>query len=511
MPTKATIALLQEMVAAEQAPDSQPQQAPKNIESEIWGDIKPFAEEQKSSAFPFQLLPDKLGNYVKAVGECLCIYPEMGVLPLFTALSTAVQKKAKVELYTSTAIEPLNLYCLTVAPPSQRKSPCAAFFLNIISQWEQERKQDPQIMREISEYKANKAYLDSQLRKATNKGDLAAIKQYQTDIDRLTPKYPLQLMTNDVTPESLTEIMAKQGEKISILDSEGTILDILSGMYSPLPNLSLFLKAYSGERVDNSRKGRDTVVLYEPTLTIGIFSQNGHFEKIIKNERFRERGLMQRFIYSFPKDNFAQMKAVGTPIPESVRNTYSERIIQLLEWQPKENMILHFTEPAKKELAAYFDMLKAKAAPDHPYSSDIAKEWIMKQLSRVQRIAALLHLAVDISDTISAEETRKSILISHWLEEQAAIAFGIYGTSEHEKRKKQVARILKCSGAETLSKSELLLKVRTLAMKSQELSDILASLDDDHNMIKFEFVDSITRGRKTQIIRINPKLKETDI
>ena len=35
MPTKATIALLQEMVAAEQAPDSQPQQAPKNIESEI--------------------------------------------------------------------------------------------------------------------------------------------------------------------------------------------------------------------------------------------------------------------------------------------------------------------------------------------------------------------------------------------------------------------------------------------------------------------------------------------
>ena len=488
------------------------EQAQKNIFSDVWGDIRPFAKEQKSSGFPIGLLPLYLGEYVEAVGKCLCIYPEMGILPLFSTLSAAVQKKAKIELYTGTAIEPLNLYCLTVAPPSQRKSPCSSLFTDVISQWEQQYNADPQHTADISGYRAEKAILESNLRKAIQKGDLTAAKQYQFDLDRLEPKYRVQLITNDATPESLIDIMAKQGEKTAIIDSEGTILDILSGMYSAVPNLSLFLKGYGGERVDVSRKGKETTVLYEPALTIGIFSQDGHFHKVIHNERFKERGLLQRFLYAFPQDNFTDMQAMGTPIPERVRNNYYETITRLLDWQPANSIILQFSEAAKQEFQEYFNNLKASAMPDMPYSEDLAKEWTMKQLTRIQRIAALLHLSIDTSNpTITQKEAHNAILMSHWLEEQAAIAFGISGTTREEKTEKQVVLILKDflrRGRTEISKSELLPKAQKRGINAKQLTSALQVLDDDHNMVKYQILEPIGRGRKKEIIKINPKLQE---
>ena len=66
-------------------------------------------------------------------------------------------------------------------------------------------------------------------------------------MEELQPVYPLTLNVTDTTPEALAAELVKNGEKIGILNDEGGIFDILSGLYSSgTANIDLFLKAYDG-------------------------------------------------------------------------------------------------------------------------------------------------------------------------------------------------------------------------------------------------------------------------
>ncbi len=88
-------------------------------------------------SFPVEALPPVLAAYVSAVAESLQIPPDMAAVCALGALSVALQRKFTVRVNPDWA-EPVNLYLLVIADPSERKSPCIKQMIYPIQDYEQE-------------------------------------------------------------------------------------------------------------------------------------------------------------------------------------------------------------------------------------------------------------------------------------------------------------------------------------------------------------------------------------
>ena len=73
--------------------------------------------------FPVDALPKPIAAFVLEVSEMLQVYPDMPAFCALGVLSLCFQKKFAVRV-NEDWLEPINLYLLVVADPSERKSPC---------------------------------------------------------------------------------------------------------------------------------------------------------------------------------------------------------------------------------------------------------------------------------------------------------------------------------------------------------------------------------------------------
>jgi replicative DNA helicase len=88
----------------------------------------------------------------------------------------------------------------------------------------------------------------------------------------VVPPKPRLTASGDVTPETLTKLLAAHG-RIGVLSPEGDLFDIIAGRYSKQPNLGVFLQGHKGERLQTERITRDADLSEKPALTIGITLQ----------------------------------------------------------------------------------------------------------------------------------------------------------------------------------------------------------------------------------------------
>lgn len=132
-----------------------------------------------------------------------------------------------------------------------------------------------------------------------------------------------RFIVEDVTPEKLVDLMSENSEKIGLLSAEGGgVFNIMAGRYSSdgKANIEIFLKGFSGDYCAVDRIGREGKVLNEPALTIGLFLQ----PYVVKDlpVSFQERGLMPRFLYSFPQSFVGYRKVRTQPIQQAVKKLY---------------------------------------------------------------------------------------------------------------------------------------------------------------------------------------------
>lgn len=143
--------------------------------------------------------------------------------------------------------------------------------------------------------------------------DSAAIPEQRAerlaDVDRLVAELEAlpvvvapRLVADDITPEKVAVLMAQHGERIALLSAEGGVFGIMAGRYQPnsSPNLDVFLKAHSGDRLTVDRIGRSPVRLEKPALTIGLAVQPDVIRRLADTPEFRGRGLLARFLYALP-------------------------------------------------------------------------------------------------------------------------------------------------------------------------------------------------------------------
>lgn len=478
---------------------------------DLWELPKSFDESAKLPKLTDSCLPPKLWEYMQAVAKYVQVAPEMCVLPLLSVLSMCVQGKAVISYPANAHTEPLNLYTMTIAAPGERKSGSFKEFIRPVNEYQQQRNETLRLA--VRNYKTQKAFLERQRDNAMKgkQADLKKAQEFDKQLAELKEVHEIKLYIKDTTPEALAGELAKQGERMAILDDEGSVFDVLTGLYSSgQVNINIMLEAYDGTPYTISRKTSEDITLYNPLLAVGLMVQPAHYAEAMSNKQFSGRGFIHRFMFAFPEPMTGHLKFESPNIDLNLQTMYHDLIKSLLVIPyPKDKlpMICHSRE-ARILFEDYFDHLQKEMQQGERFEN--MKEWASKQFARALRVAGIFHMAEHkgyIADKpLSGENAAYAIALALWEEQQAYHALSGEGAeSDTVRNAKLILDKLKKLEVNEMTKSELLSRKIT-RLSAQELAEPLELLES-LNYIKVSEERSTPKSKPKIVIHINPIIK----
>ena len=479
-------------------------------EPELWELPKPFDRAVSLPKLTEHCLPPKLWEYLQAVSKYVQVAPEMGVLPMLSVLSLCVQGKAAIAYPANAHTEPLNIYTMTIAAPGERKSGCFKEFISPVNEYQREKNNS--LKHAIEQYRTRKAFLECQRDKAIKSKDakLEKAQDITKELSQLEEVHELRLMIEDITPEALAAELASQGERIGILDDEGTVFDVLAGIYSNgQVNLNIFLKAYDGSSYMVSRKMGGSCFLQNPLLTMGLMTQPAHFTEAMNNKQFSGRGFIHRFMFSYPDSMTGRLNFHSPNIDPTLRKMYHDLVTSLLVLPyPKDKVpVIYHSDDAVKLFQDYFGHLQREMQQERKFGN--MKEWASKQFARALRVAGIFHMAENkglIDKPLSGQTALYAIALSLWEEDQAMAALsGECTDSEAVRNAKLILEKLMKLKVNEMTKSEMLSRKIT-RLSAQELCEPLELLAD-LNYIRIIEERSSPKSKPKIIIQVNPNIK----
>lgn len=389
------------------------------------------------------LLPGWVGNMAEAVAAWSQTPPAMAVLVALSVLAAVLQRRFEVAPWGDDYREPLALWTLTALPSGTRKTAVINALTEPLIRWEKlERdRMRPEIARawaagEVANKRIEKLKMDAAKAESAEKRQLI-----QTEIQREREEIPAEIFaprifTGDVTSERLQQLLVEQNERMTVLTDEGGIFGIMAGQYSGgTASLDVFLQAYSGTAMRVDRAGR-FAHLDRPALSFGLALQPGMLTDAAKSGRFRDSGLLARFLYAVPKSNVGTRDVrIHRFLPLDIRDAWERNLLSLLDGQQRPvgaPKILPFDDAAREQWLEFSEQVESRQGEGGCWAH--MSDWTSKLPGAAARIAALLELAVRgvVADAVRGESMRRSLQICRRLTLHAEAAFRLMGTVDAE-------------------------------------------------------------------------------
>ena len=467
------------------------------------------------------MLPELLGDYCAGLAEEKQVPLELAVSQSLAALATAATPGYRVKI-RSGYIEPLNLYTLCPLEPANRKSSVCTAVMEPLHEWENDMAErlKPEIDRARSRRKTLEKTIDHKRTEAAKATTTERREALQQEIEQLEAELPDEikkprLLTDSPTPEALAVLMEEQGENMSIMSAEGGFFDILGGMYNNgVPNLDLFLKAWSGDTYRVDRKLAGSIMLTRPLLVMGITSQPITLMARTASKAFRGRGLDARFLYFLPESLLGRRKVEPELMNEEVKNRFKDKLKALLplSWgkdrpQPYE---LELCEDAYREWLVFAADLEKELAEGGEF--DGLKDWGGKLAGTVARLAGLFHL-VSYSDPgkvkIGLETMQQACALGSFLVEHAKAAYALMGTDETLEGAKKILSWIGRKHAGRFTTQEAWQALRGTFHHMPSLREALKELEDRFYLYEIPVEGQAGPGRKpAPSYLVNPKALE---
>ena len=385
--------------------------------------------------FPTDALPPAIRDYVEAVAETTQTSADMAAVASLAILAICVQGKYRI-WGKPDWWEPLNLYCVIVLPPAERKSAVISLMTAPLEEYEKEVNAtldaqiiESQMMRSILE--KERRSLEDKVSKGKATADDVSNKA--KEIAAFKEIRQLKLFVDDVTSERLTSILAENRGRAAIASAEGGIFDILNGIYTKNVNIDVFLKGHSGDTIRVDRIGRASELIDHPALTMLLAVQPDVLHGLMTNGTFHGRGLTARFLYSIPKSNRGNRKFYTNPISDAVKSSYNHLIRTLLVKDEND-------EPLRLTQGATLILEKLYLNTESRFHTDLAEieSWAGKYTGAVLRIAGLLHIAEnngipEFSD-VSEQTMKNAARIGEYFLEHAKAAHALMGADPVNKQ-----------------------------------------------------------------------------
>jgi replicative DNA helicase len=411
-----------------------------------WAPPIPFGGAGDVPAFPVEVLPGWLAEYVAAVATATQTPPDLAGMLALAVLATVAAGAVEVQPRPGWR-EPLCLFVAVGMDAGARKSGVFAALTRPVADYERQQAAtalpgitETAVLRRIADQTA--ATAEAAAGKApTSQQEQAqaeAIARAAEAANLVVPPIPRWLV-DDATPEALAGLLATYG-RIALLSPEGDVFDQMAGRYNQTagPNLGVYLKGHAGDLLKVDRRGRPPEYVERPCLTIGLAVQPEVLRGLAGRPGFRGRGLLARFLYSLPASLVGRRQPGAPSVPEAVADRYALELQALATSLTThagnagdEGPALLGLDQAAGELLLVFERdLEPRLAAG---SGDLAQlaGWAAKLAGATCRLAGLLHLASHLRDgwarPIGADTFAGALRLAGYLIEHARAVFDLMG------------------------------------------------------------------------------------
>ena len=450
-----------------------------------WEPPIPFTQHTLPT-FPVEAFPPEIRDYVLAVAETTQTPVDMAATAALAVLALCQQGKYRIK-GKDDWIEPLNLFTVIVAEPSERKSAVISHMAGAVHRFEAVYNQ--QHAAAIERSRVEKRILEKQQRNLEEmvlkgKAQIEDLQDVSMQLANFREVMPMRLYVDDVTTEKLTSVLSENGGTAAILSAEGGIFDMLSGIYIKNVNIDVFLKGHSGDTIRVDRIGRNSESIMHPALTVLLAVQPNVLSGMMSNGTFRGRGLTARFMYCMPQSRVGDRLYRTQPIPDEVARCYELTIRNLLnEGTPEIPELIYLTPEADKLLEAFAGEVESKLKSEY---SDIP-DWAGKLVGAVLRISGLLCRAanakcvdfLDLSEStmVSQEQMTGAIAIGRYFTEHARAAYSLMGADDLVKQSKYTLDAIIKNGLTEFTRRDIMRICRSFK-KTEQVQPVLNHLTD---------------------------------
>ncbi|MCB1114174.1 MAG: DUF3987 domain-containing protein [Chlamydiia bacterium] len=408
-------------------------------------DLPDNLDEHILPEWPTDILPKSLSDFVKEVARSTETPIEMATLLALSTIATVSMKNFIVHIHDSYQ-EPLALWTMTILPSGSRKSNVFNLITKPFIDLENEKISEH--VKQFGNHDSKIKTLETKINLIRQKAAKAStqetyeihqqkIEQLELDIKEMSR--PLQMWTSDITPERLGTLMAQNNGAMSILSDEGNIFDIMAGLYSRgKSNIDIFLKGFSGGSVRIDRGNKSQANITEALISIGITVQPSVINNLCKNEILKGKGLLSRFLYSYPISNIGFRTNKEGPVDKLLQETFNNSIKKLLEFKvlkEKNKHMLTIETDAYEKWIENSQSIERRIHPEIGHLTAIP-DWASKLSGQIIRIAAILHVYEHAYDKpwehkISLQNMNRAIKMGHILTAHALKALHPESNNDH--------------------------------------------------------------------------------
>lgn len=472
----------------------------------------------KAPEIPADVLPAWVGAMCGAVADSTQTPPALAVMVGLAVLAAVLQRRYEVAPFGDDYTEPLALWTLTALPSGARKSAVFSAMTAPLLRWEK---------LEYDRGRAERARVASARKVAEKRmerllGDAAKAKEdhererIRAEIQHEKETMPAELraprlFTEDVTAERLQAMLSEYGERMALLSDEAGIFQIMAGIYNGgSSNLDAFLKGHAGTAMRVDRAGREAHV-DKPALSFGLALQPGVLSEVAASRRFRDSGLLARFLYAMPASNVGKRDVRRrVPVSDQVRDDYEAALFRLLEDVPAvpgKPRVLPMTDPALELWVSFAQEIEDHQGEGGRYES--ISDWTSKLPGAVARIAALLELAEvgRHAEEVSEQAVQHAIVLGRLLIPHAQSAFGLLGTDGTDTDAAAIVKWVRGGARAEFSRRECQKAMEGRFRNLERLTKALQRLEQN------DVVRAYTKRNKgtaaSEMCSVNPKLLST--
>ena len=398
-----------------------------------WPTPIPLGGTAELPPFPVRVLPDWIADFAAEVADDLQVPVDLPAMLALGALSTIAAGRIKVKVH-GRWVEHANVYIVVAMPPSTGKSPAYKAMCGPITLLEAEHQR---MMR--ATVQTNRDIVDSieseikRVRSAPSpdrdelerlNGDLIEAQDKPTSLPKFT--------VGDATPEALAKLIADNGGRMAVHSTEGGVFDLMAGRYSDRANLDVYLQAWSGDRIDTARIGREGNQASEALLTMVLTVQPSVIAALAERPELAGRGLTARFMYAVPPDVLGNRDlSLRAGADDVLALRYEQELMtlgrRLLSWETPATIVM--TPEAAQHYTDWRQALEDRRRPDGDLRP--LAEWTGKLESSVVRCAALLHLAwgKGAGEAIDLAGIAQAIAVGEYWLAHAGHVHDMWGTS----------------------------------------------------------------------------------
>jgi|GEM_PF-2973049 len=471
---------------------------------------------------PMDHVPGIIGEWAGALSEETQTPADLALAGALAGVSAADRGRTWVRAGWLNWDESTNVLVVPCAEPAERKS--AVLRRTFAPHREFEQSCNEQDAGLIADYQSKLRVLDSQL--AAAEKDLAranaegyadadlARKSVLDERNELVAEAPVetQIIVDDITPESLKQLMAEQqGNAIAAVSGESAFLEnTIGGRYSGnkgAPNLDPILKGHPREHMAVNRRHSGRQVIDSPCLTMCVMTQPVVFESMGDVTEVTRRGVAARFLAVFPPSLLGFRNQHPAPVPAAVDSRWNKAIQRILS-DPAGPRYLQLSDGARASFEAYRAWHEPNLRRDNPMY-DI-QGWFGKSAGTVLRLAGLFHISVHEqpkNEKISADTMESAIALTNYFTEHAKVMYRLMAGHRGQSSASIVLDALRRHEGESITSRELNRHLRGRAA-FQAASDLKAPLDmlEENGWIRRDRITGPKGGRPSEVIHLHPEI-----